>query len=507
MTKLNGRKTTCVLFLLFVSTAIVSSAQTFTTLFNFDGTDGAMPSGNLLQGIDGNFYGTTYLGGSGTGCDYAYDEKGCGTVFRASPTGRLTSLYSFCSQPECQDGEAAPAGLTQATDGNLYGTAQEGGANAGGTVFKITSGGTLTTLYSFCAQPNCTDGQYPGPAATLLQAADGNLYGTTAFGGANNQGTVFKISLSGVETVIYSFCSQPSCSDGSQPSAGLIQGTDGSFYGTTAGGGVLCQCGTVFKITAAGKLTTLHRFKQYNDGAQPRTALVQASDGNFYGTTNLGGSSSDKDCRDYGCGTVFEVTPAGTETIIYNFCIQNGCADGATPSSSLTQATDGNLYGTTDQGGTGEDCPRGGGCGTAFKITLAGALTTIHTFGGTSGYYPTAGLVQDTNGSFYGVTSEGGVYPCKDLSNCGTIFSMDVGLGPFVSFLRNSAKVRQEFGILGQGFTGTTSVSLNGTPANFHVTSNTLITAVVPPGATTGYVSVTTPTGVLTSNVPFHVIP
>jgi uncharacterized repeat protein (TIGR03803 family) len=235
---------------------------------------------------------------------------------------------------------------------------------------------------------------------------------------------------------------------------------------------------------------------------------VPASDGNFYGTTTEGGSRSGKFCQDYGCGTVFEVTPAGTETLVYNFCSQTGCADGANPYSSLTQATDGNLYGTTDWGGTNSNCIREGvSCGPAFKVTLAGTLTTIHTFGGTDGSYPLAGLIQDTNGSFYGATSQGGDYKCEDLSNCGTVFSIDMGLGPFVSFLRNSAKVRQEFGILGQGFTGTTSVSLNGTPASFHVTASTLITAVVPPGATTGYVSVSTPTGVLTSNVPFQVIP
>jgi uncharacterized repeat protein (TIGR03803 family) len=233
MTKLNGRKTTCVLFLLLVSTAIVSSAQTFTTLFNFDGTDGALPTGNLLQGIDGNFYGTTYMGGSGTGCDFAYDETGCGTVFRIFPTGRFTTLYSFCSQPNCADGAGAPAGLIQATDGNLYGTTLEGGANGGGTVFKITADGTLTTLYDFCAQPNCLDGQGPG-AATLVQAANGNFYGTTEDGGAHSYGAVFEITPAGAETVVYNFCSQPNCTDGSPPGAALIQGSDGNFYGTTS---------------------------------------------------------------------------------------------------------------------------------------------------------------------------------------------------------------------------------------------------------------------------------
>jgi uncharacterized repeat protein (TIGR03803 family) len=505
MTKLNGWKTSCVLFLLFVSTAIASPAQTFTTLFNFNGTDGAMPTGNLLQGADGNFYGTTYMGGSGTGCSFAYDETGCGTVFTISPTG-FTTLYNFCSQPHCADGSGAPAGVIQGTDGNFYGTTLEGGANTGGTVFKITPEGRMTTIYNFCAQPNCLDGEGPG-AATLMQAANGNFYGTTSSGGASRYGTVFEITPTGSETVIYNFCSQPNCADGAGPGAGLVEGTDGNFYGTTVGGGGLCGCGTVFKITPGGKLTTLHRFKQYNDGSEPRAGLVQASDGNFYGTTNLGGSSSDKDCRNYGCGTVFQVTPAGSETIIYNFCVQNSCADGANPYSNLTQGTDGNLYGTTNFGGTNSNCVTNGtSCGTAFKITLAGTLTTLNNFSN-SGSYPVAGLTQRTDGSFYGATSQGGDYKCKGLSNCGTIYSIDTGLGPFVTFVLPYGKVGEIGGILGQGFTGTTSVSLNGTPASFHVKSDTFLTATVPPGATTGYVTVTTPTGVLTSNVPFRVIP
>lgn len=505
MTKLNGRKEACVLLLLFFSTAIASPAQTFTTLFDFNGTHGSLPEGNLLQGADGNFYGTTYLGGSGTGCSYGNDETGCGTVFRISPTG-FTTLYNFCSQPSCADGASVSAGLTQGTDGNFYGTTELGGANAGGTVFKITAGGRMTIIYNFCSQPNCIDGQGP-PAVTLVQATNGNFYGTTSAGGAYRGGTVFEITPAGVETVIYNFCSQPNCADGAGPYAGLTQGTDGNLYGTTAGGGSECQCGTVFKLAPSGHLTTLHRFKQYNDGAQPEVALVQAADGNFYGTTGAGGSRSSKPCRDTGCGTIFEVTPAGTETVIYNFCIQNNCADGLYPYSSLIQGTDGNLYGTTKLGGANSNCVTNGeGCGTAFKVTLTGTLTTLYTFNN-SGSYPVAGLTQRTDGSFYGVTSQGGDHKCADLSNCGTIYSIDMGLGPFVSLVRNPAKIGQPFGILGQGLTGTTGVSLNGAAASFSVKSDTLIEATVPLGATTGSVTVTTPSGVLTSNVPFYVIP
>jgi uncharacterized repeat protein (TIGR03803 family) len=219
------------------------------------------------------------------------------------------------------------------------------------------------------------------------------------------------------------------------------------------------------------------------DGSSPRAGLLQAGDGNFYGTTTAGGT--------YGGGTVFKITPGGTLTTLYSFCVKAGCP--VYPWAALVQGTDGNLYGTTSSGGANPD-------GVIFTMTLAGKLTVLHSFDGSDGGAPYAKPIQATNGIFYGTTAEGGV------SNHGVVYSFSMGLGPFVTFVRDSGKVGWRVEILGQGFTGTTAVSFNGTSAAFNVISDTYLTATVPDGATTGPVTVTTPKGVLKSNVPFRVI-
>jgi hypothetical protein len=223
------------------------------------------------------------------------------------------------------------------------------------------------------------------------------------------------------------------------------------------------------------------------------SALTQGADGNFYGTTET---------------TAYRMTPAGSLTTLYTFCSLPNCADGDFP-SGLIQATDGNFYGVTQYGGTSDsgtnDC--GTFCGTVFELTSTGKLTTLHSFSGNDGEHPVGGLIQATNGLLYGTAADGGDFTCNPPKGCGTIFSLDVGLGPFVTFAHAAGEVGQTGGILGQGFTGTTSVSLNGIPANFTIVSDTFIKATVPGGATTGYVTVTTPTGTLTSNIPFHVLP
>jgi uncharacterized repeat protein (TIGR03803 family) len=484
MTRLNAWKMAGAVLVLCAATAIVAPAQTFTTLFDFAGTNGAYPwRMSFVQGVDGKLYGTTQLGGAIWG---ACGRSGCGTVFRITPEGTLASLHLTSANEE------PGAGLVLATNGSFYGTSL-GGANNGGSVFEITKTGKLTTLYSFCAQPSCADGDEPD--GTLIQAADGAFYGTTVSGGANycqsygGCGTIFRITPEGKLTTLYNFCSQTNCTDGSGPGAGLVQGTDGDFYGTTTGGGDLNNDGTVFKITASGTLTTLHVFDG-TDGSGPTSWLVQGTDGNFYGTTVGGGTGN---CF-LGCGTVFTITPAGTLTTLHSF----NNADGGLPYAGLVQATDGNFYGTTYTLG-----PYGGG--TVFEITPVGTLTTLHAFEGTDGFAPLGGLVQATSGIFYGTTLQGG--GCVERSGCGTVYTLSTGLGPFVAFVNNPAAVGQIFGILGQGLTGTTSVLLNGTSASFTVVSETYITATVPSGATTGYVTVATPSGTLTSNVPFHVIP
>ncbi len=370
-----------------------SLGQSLSTLLNFDGANGAFPAfASLVQGTDGNLYGTTEGGGT-------FDQ---GNVFKVTPGGTLSTLYTFCSQANCTDGAEPYAGLVQATNGNFYGTTSEGGANgAAGTVFEITTVGQLTTLHSFCSLSGCTDGFEP--YAALVQGTDGNFYGTTLFGGANDEGTVFKITPGGTLTTLYSFCSQSGCSDGEAPYAGLIQGTDGNFYGTTFYGGASFG-GTVFKITPSGTLTTLDSFctqSACTEGLEPLAGLVQGTDGNFYGTTAFGGTNGE--------GTVFKITPSGTLTTLYSFCSQSGCTDGIQPEAGLVQAG-GNFYGTTYFAGPN-------GYGTVFEITPAGQLTTLYGFGLTDGGFLEGGLVQG-NGNLYGMTVFGGT------RLDGTIFSL-----------------------------------------------------------------------------------
>jgi uncharacterized repeat protein (TIGR03803 family) len=386
----------CAIFSICLATAIASPAQTFTTLVSFNGSNGSNPgSGPLSQGKDGNFYGTTREGGSG-----AYG--GSGTVFKITPGGALTTQYNFCTNPSCPDGAQPYAGLVQGkdgnfygttwwpeatdwvfkitpqgalttlsmtpggfpfaalvqgADGNFYGTTASGGSGGVGTVFKITRFGTLTTLHSFEGYP--TDGAAPGIGA-LVQGTDGNFYGTTQYGGANHGGcietcgTVFKITPQGAETTLYSFsCPPHDCHGGFSPAGGLVQGTDGSFYGTTQYGGDMKDCpygcGTVFKITAEGILTKLHVF-HVTDGAYPVASLVQATDGNFYGTTTEGGE----------LGTVFRMTPQGALTTLHSF---DG-SDGVAPNAQLAQGTDGSFYGTTPYNGVY------GTNGTVFRLSV-----------------------------------------------------------------------------------------------------------------------------------------
>jgi len=477
---MNRGKRDCAVLVLCAMTTMALPAQTVTTLFRFDGSDGSAPNA-LIQGTDGNLYGTA---------GYGAMNNTFGTVFKITPSGTLTTLYVFCTDfPVCADGGNPFAGLVQATNGSFYGTTYSGGAYGQGTVFKITPSGALTTLYSFCPQTGCIDGA--DPAAALVQATNGYLYGTAQSGGANNFGTVFRITPSGTLTTLYSFCAQSGCTDGAQPDAGLVQATNGNLYGTTAGGGANGY-GTVFKITPSGTLTGLHSFCSQNgcrDGAQPSGGLVQATNGSFYGTTPKGGA--------HGYGTVFRITPSGALATLHSFCAEAGCADGANPSAGLIQATDGDFYGTASTGGAN-------GYGTVFRITPSGALTTLYSFCSqsacTDGEYPVTGLVQDTNGELYGTTSGGGANLYY-----GTVFSLSLGLGPFVEIQPTSGKAGAAVKILGTNLTGATSVTFNGGAAVFKVVSSSEIATIVPTGATTGTVQVVTPSGTLSSNVAFRV--
>jgi uncharacterized repeat protein (TIGR03803 family) len=370
------------------------------------------------------------------------------------------------------NGSAPFAGLTQAANGDFYGSTFAGGTgnfegscpNNCGTIFTVTASGTLTTLYNF----SYTDGA--GPTGALILGNDGNYYGTTAGGGPADAGTFFRITPSGTLTTLYAFSGGD---DGGSPYGALVQAPDGNFYGTTFSGGAN-QDGTVFTITAAGTLSTLHSFNN-TDGSYPYAGLVQGNAGDFYGVTEEGGA--------YSYGTVFKLTPDGTLTTLHSF---SGGVDGDTPVSTLIQATDGNFYGTASYDGLYPNF------GTVFEITRSGEMTTLYNFDSKDGSYPYAPLVQATNGGFYGTTSFGGSSGCQYRYGCGEVFSLSVGLGPFVETVPTSGNVGAAVRILGTNLKDATSVTFNGTPATFQVISQSEIETSVPPGATAGTVRVTT---------------
>jgi len=476
MDRLTWRRGPCAVLVLS-ATAAAAPAQTLTTLVNLIYSNGAYPMTALEQGIDGNLYGTT-----------TFPD---GTFFRLTLSGTLTTVYSFCADTGCSDG-VGPRGITLLTGGNFLGAAFTGGSPGSyGTIFETTPGGTLTTLHTF----HSTDGA--NPFGRLTPGPGGDYYGTTTAGGANGSGTVFKITPSGKLTTLYSFCAQAGCTDGADPIARLTPGTDGNFYGTTsssgAGGG-----GTVFKITPGGTLTTLYSFCALpgcTDGATPGGGMYQAANGNFYGTTAWGGTGSYAyACQ--GCGTVFEITPGGALTTLHSFVE----TDGLEPEGDLILGTDGNLYGTTAEGGVN-------GGGTIFSMTLTGTLTTVYSFAPSlDGFFPRAGLTQATDGNFYGTTYWGGLNCCDFGYGTGTVFRLSMGLGPFVKMQPNSGKAGAVIEVLGTNLTGATRVAFNGVSAAFKVVSPSLITAAVPSGATTGEVEVATPGGALSSKVAFRVI-
>ncbi len=412
------------LIALALSAAVLSSSPraqaqvgTLTTLHAFTGNtdpshpDGAHPGAPLVKDTDGNFYGTTFGGG----------ESNVGTVFKITPGGAVTILYSFTGG---EDGLFPTAGLVKASDGNFYGTTTQSfsGDALGGTVFRITPAGALTTVTKF---PGGAGGQSPYPS--LVQGSDGLLYGTTFIGGGAGsgfgRGTVFTIDPTQTPpigpTFLHSFSGG---ADGGDVYAGVVESTvDGNFYGTTNGGGIVNSLfpngtGTVFKITPAGTLTTLHTFTGGADGANPRGGLVQGSDGNFYGTTTTGDVSSSTASG----GTVFKITSNGTLTTLHSLTL----TEGSVPLAPLIQGSDGNFYGTTETGGESD--------GTLFKVTPTGTLTVLYTFNGTDGRQPQSALFQDSDGSFYGTTAFGG-----GTEDDGQVFRLDVAVTPTPARLQN----------------------------------------------------------------------
>src|SRR5579872_1372191 len=318
----------------------------------------------------------------------------------AAPTVEI--LHSF--------GEAGPdnSKLLQAADGNLYGTTISGGTATNGSIFQFVPGGTGNTIYSFT---NGADGS--NPECSLSQATDGFLYGTARFGGASSNGTIYRVSTNGAFQLLYTFTNGL---DGANPRSGLLLASDGNFYGTAINGGSKAS-GTIFRVTTNGTLTVMHSFTGGNDGANPHTSLIQGKDGGLYGTTFTAGSG--------GSGTVFRMTLNAVFSSHYSF---TGGTDGATPDGTLCQGSDGFIYGTTIGGGTAD-------WGTVFKIATNGTtITTLYSFtNGTDGAEPLAGLLQTPNGLLYGSTefgalySDGGLYIISTNGNFTNIYSFTGG--------------------------------------------------------------------------------
>ncbi len=395
-----------------------------TTLVSFDGTNGHYPTQGLVLATDGNFYGTTP--------SYGDDN---GTIFRITPSGALTTIYRFSGLAD----EGNPlAALIQGSDGNLYGTTAGGVSPAYGTVFKVTLDGTLTTLFVFTYDPTTQtwpDGN--APEAALVEGTDGNFYGTTVGGGRQNggssaSGTIFKMSAAG--DLLGSFPVYGGLDDVAIPNAPLVLGTDGAFYSTAYKSGGAVGAGAVYQFSTAGLVTVLHGFNDTPDGGTPNGGLVLGSDGNFYGTTQFGGTSH--------LGTAYRISPGGTYEELVSFDGSNG----AQPLGQMIQATDGNFYGTTVGGGSYFQ-------GTVFQLTPAGVLTTVYNFtysqsGDTDGAQPKGTLVQGADKRLYGTTQGGGLY------GLGTVFALDLNLTNPLALV-SAASVKGGFAI---------DIPLTGTP-------------------------------------------
>jgi uncharacterized repeat protein (TIGR03803 family) len=421
----------------------VAHAQTFTVLYNFGGVPGDPQypqSGPIAQGRDGNLYATTERGGA----------TGSGTIFRIMPCGVLTVVSDLGGA----NGNYPYSGLTLGRDGTFYGSTSDYTGEGWGTVFKVTRAGGLTVLYTFSGDMN---GGHP--MAPPIQGAEGNLYGTANGYNPPNWGTIYKITPPLHLTTMYQFTGG---ADGAFPGP-LLQATDGNFYGTAGP--------DAFKISPAGFFTSLGALP-----GQSGHSLIQGSNGYLYGVTHSGGT--------YMAGTMFQMTRTGRMRVLHSF---ESASDGSMPMAGVVEATDGNFYGTTMMGGTSND-------GTIYRVSPTGDFSVLYNFDWATGIYPQAELVQHTNGILYGEANNGGPF------SAGVFFGIDIGAPPFVRLVTNFGKVGQTIGILGQGFTGATDVSFNGIPATFTVSSDTYLEAIVPAGATTGFVTVTTSTGTLTSN-------
>jgi uncharacterized repeat protein (TIGR03803 family) len=387
-------------FLVVLVLAALAQAQTFTTLYNFDGTtDGEIPIAGVIQDSAGNLYGTTYWGGNPNHCRAT--GGGCGVVYEVNAAGTQTVLHSFSGL----DGEMPDTPLVRDGAGNLYGTTQLGGGSSQcsseegcGVVFKLDTAGKETVLHNFTGG---ADGCIPSQGLVMDNAA--NLYGTTLYCGFSNYGTIFKIDNAGNFTVLYSFTG----SDGANPEGGhLTMDESGNLYGATAyGGSTACSngggCGVLFELSESGTYAVLHRFAGGTaDGCQPNGSVVMDLAGNLYGTT-VGCGSSNK-------GTIWKVSKKGQKTILHNFA--GGTSDGCWPLGGVTRNSKGSLYGVSESCGTNNE-------GALYELTANGKFALLHSFDGSDGSNPTGELLPTTSGILYGTADNGGPY------GAGTVWS------------------------------------------------------------------------------------
>jgi uncharacterized repeat protein (TIGR03803 family) len=455
----------CAAAFLLCAAALAGATATVATVYNFAGgtTSGANPwYVTLVQGTDGQLYGTTYNGGA----------NGLGTAFKVSTSGTFTLLHSFAGGNS--DGANPTGGLTLGTDGNFYGTTNLGGSAAQGVVFKMTSSGTITLLHTFNAN---TDGAFPwGPP---IEGADGNFYGTTE-SGADNTGIVYEVTSAGTFTQVYAF----DITHGYHPISSPTQGVDGYLYIPVAEGGTNF-CGTIVKMSTAGVINNTYDFPCSPGGSYPIGPLVQSASGGFYSTTQNGGT--------VGEGTVYKLNSSFSVTVQHSF--GNRFGDGTYPGAGMALGTDGNYYGSTAEGGTYDD-------GVLFNSTPTGAYTDLYSFNNSANLMqmsPLSPPVEYTTGLLYGVTEFGGT------SNNGIVYSLSNGLTAFVNSPLFTGKEGSTVLLLGNGLGGTSKVTFNGVPAKYMVQSDTHMTATVPKGATSGWIEVTTASGTVKSRKAFVV--
>ncbi|HEX9111946.1 MAG TPA: choice-of-anchor tandem repeat GloVer-containing protein, partial [Terriglobales bacterium] len=454
--------------------AVPAQAQTPTVLYRFAGFNGdaCATRGNIVQGRDGNMY-----GGGAAACG-----TGSGTIYKISPAGVESAFFIFPPQWLNCGG----AGLTLGSDGNFYGACESGNPATGmGSIFRLTPAGVFTDLHDFTGANGDSLPVYPP-----IQASDGNFYGVT---GNEVQvcGNVYRLTPAGVYKNLHSF-SGSDCH-----SSNLFQASDGNLYGTLANCAVVQGAGCVYKISTAGVFKEIHDFA-FTTGQEPCTGLIQGKDGKLYGATNQGAAN--------GNGNIYKMTTAGVATDLHDFtnATDASCVNNVGPPVNLLQVADGTFYGVNPAFGPN-------GTGSIYKLTSAKVFTAfLFPNPPVDGNLPSSTLIQHTNGLVYGTTPSGGGGTCFGGACFGTFFSVATGDAPFVSLepTQKTGLVGAKVGVFGQGFTSASVVKFGGVAATSVTLSGTAyLTAVVPAGAHTGAVTVTTGTKTLTSPQTYKVKP